>query len=148
MNNIFGTYKQASSQKKGWTLPTHEVTNPDISRVINSNEIQSAIRASKKDRVLHLSQKANPLTNTKALNQVNPHAKVVREAARRANQERREARQKQIGQKRDAATKATTKQRSANSRKWINNVQGYINEINKRATEEQIANQKLERQIE
>jgi len=148
LNNIFGTYKQASSQKKGWTLPTHEVTNPDISRVINSNEIQSAIRASKKDRVLHLSQKANPLTNTKALNQVNPHAKVVREAARRANQERREARQKQIGQKRDAATKATTKQRSANSRKWINNVQGYINEINKRATEEQIANQKLERQIE
>jgi large subunit ribosomal protein L4e len=47
LNNVFGTYKQASSQKKGWTLPSHEVTNPDISRVINSNEIQSAIRDAK-----------------------------------------------------------------------------------------------------
>lgn len=148
LNNIFGTYTQASSQKKGWTLPTHEVTNPDISRVINSNEIQSAIRASRKDRVLHQSQKLNPLTNNKALNQVNPNARVVRETARRVNQERREARQKQIGQKRDAATKATLKQRAANSRKWINNVQGYINEITRKATEEHIANQKLERQIE
>ena len=88
------------------------------------------------------------MTNTKALHQVNPNARVVRETARRVNQERREARQKQIGQKRDAATKATLKQRSANSRKWINNVQGYINEITKKATEEHIANQKLERQIE
>lgn len=148
LNNIFGTFKQTSSQKKGWSLPTHEVTNPDISRVINSNEIQSAIRASKTDRVLHLTQKANPLTNTKALQQVNPNARVVRDTARRVNQERREARQKQIGQKRDAASKATLKQRSANSRKWINNVQGYINEITRKATEEHIANQKLERQIE
>ena len=143
LNNIFGTFKQTSSQKKGWSLPTHEVTNPDISRVINSNEIQSAIRASKADRVLHLTQKANPLTNTKALQQVNPNARVVRDTARRVNQERREARQKQIGQKRDAASKATLKQRSANSRKWINNVQGYINEITRKATEEQVANQKL-----
>ncbi len=37
LNNVFGTYTQNSSQKKGWSLPTHEVTNPDISRVINSN---------------------------------------------------------------------------------------------------------------
>ena len=44
LNNVFGSNRQASSQKKGWTLPHHEVTNPDISRIINSNEIQSAIR--------------------------------------------------------------------------------------------------------
>jgi len=135
LNNIFGTYTQASSQKKGWSLPNHEVTNPDIARVINSNEIQSAVRAAKADRVLHLTQKANPLTNTKALDRINPNARLTRETARRANQERREARTKQIGQKRDAASKATLKQRSANSRKWINNVQGYINEITRKATE-------------
>jgi hypothetical protein len=64
------------------------------------------------------------------------------------NQERREARAKLIGQKRDVRSKATLKQHKANSRKWINNVQGYINDITKMATEQHIANQKLERQIE
>lgn len=148
LNNIFGTYTQSSAQKKGWTLPTHEVTNPDIARVINSNEIQSAIRSSKKDRVLHNKQTGNPLTNTKALDLINPNARLIRETARRVNQERREARQKVIGQKRSAADKATSKERRTNSRKWIKNVQGYISDITKMATEEGISNQKLERQVE
>jgi hypothetical protein len=64
------------------------------------------------------------------------------------NQERRTARLAQVGQKRDARAKATLKEHKANSRKWIGNVQGYINQITKMATEQQIANQKLERQIE
>ena len=76
------------------------------------------------DRVFHNTQKANLLTNTKALDIINPNARVNRDTSKRVNQERCEARQKQIGRKRDAATKATLKQRSANSRKRINNVQG------------------------
>lgn len=148
LNNVFGTYKQASQQKKGWTLPTHEVTNPDISRIINSNEVQSAIRQSKKDRVLHHSVRHNPLKNTKALDIINPNAKLVRKAATTANEERRKAREAKIGQKRTAAEKKTLKERSVNSRKWINNVQGYLDTIAKKARDEQISNQKLERQVE
>lgn len=34
LNNVFGTHKNPS---KNFTLPTHEVTNPDLARVINSN---------------------------------------------------------------------------------------------------------------
>jgi len=86
LNNIFGTAKQAGVQKKGYTLPSSEVTNPDISRIINSNEIQSAIRQSKSDRVLHSVQKHNPLNNTKALDRLNPNAKLVRETAHRVNE--------------------------------------------------------------
>jgi large subunit ribosomal protein L4e len=148
LNNVFGTHKQASSQKKGWTLPSHEVTNPDISRVINSNEIQSALRQAKTDRVLHHVQKHNPLNNTKALDVINPNAKLVRQAAHAANEQRRKDRQAKIGQKRSAAEKKTIRERSANSRKWINNVQGYLSAIAKKAQDEQISNQKLERQIE
>lgn len=37
LNNVFGTQTKVSQQKKGFTLPYAEVTNPDISRVINSN---------------------------------------------------------------------------------------------------------------
>jgi len=148
LNNVFGTYTQPSQQKKGWTLPVHEVTNPDISRVINSNEIQSAIRQQKSNTYTHHVQKHNPLNNTKALDKINPNARLVRETASRVNKERREARQKQIGQKRSAQDAKVNRERKNNSRKWISNVQGYINTITKNATEEHISNQKLERQIE
>lgn len=150
LNKIFGTLTQPSVQKKGYNLPRSEVTNPDIARVINSNEIQSAVRASKTDRVLHHATKHNPLNNTKALDKLNPNARLVREAARRANEERRKARQEKLAAKRglSADEKKVVKARKANSRKWISNVGGYLETIARRAAEEQIANQKLERQIE
>ena len=50
LNNVFGTYKQSSNQKERMNLP-----NPDISRVINSNEIQSAVRQA--------GETAHPTTN-------------------------------------------------------------------------------------
>ena len=148
LNNVFGTYKQASSQKKGWSLPQHEVTNPDISRVINSNEIQSAIRQTRGNSTSHFKQKHNPLNNTKALDRLNPNAKLTREAAKRANEERREARKKQIGQKRAANDAKVNRERKASSRKWIKNVEGYLQAITQKAVDEYISNQKLERQIE
>jgi large subunit ribosomal protein L4e len=150
LNNIFGTAKQPGVQKKGYTLPNSEVTNPDISRVINSNEIQSAIRQSKGDRVLHTVQKHNPLNNTKALDRLNPNAKLVRETAHRVNEERRVARQNQLKEKRGLSQdeRKVVKERKANSHKWISNVNGYLEAIARKAQEEVIANQKLERQIE
>ena len=148
LTNIFGTQKQNSSQKKGWVLPSHEVTNPDISRIINSNEIQTAIRQQKTDAPIHHRQKHNPLVNSKQLDELNPNARLQRENARKVNLERREARKKMIGQKRDAATKKSDKEKKNNSRKWIRNVQGYISQITQKATDEHINNQKLERQIE
>jgi large subunit ribosomal protein L4e len=102
LNNVFGTYTQPSSAKKGWTLPQHEVTNPDISRVINSNEVQSAIRETRGNSTTHYKQKPNPLRNHKALDRLNPNARLLREKNQKINEERRIARQKQIGQKRDA----------------------------------------------
>ncbi len=135
LNNIFGTWTQPSTQKKGYHLAHSEVTNPDISRVINSNEIQSALREAKTDRVLHKSQKDNPLTNTKALDKLNPNAKLVRKAAQQANEERRKARQEKLAQKRglSAGERKEVRERKANSRKWIRNVGGYLQTIAKRA---------------
>lgn len=135
LNNIYGTWTQPSTQKKGYHLSHSEVSNPDISRVINSNEIQSALREAKADRVLHKSQKDNPLTNTKALDKINPNARLVRAAAQRANEERRKARQEKLAQKRgtSADEKKVIRERKANSRKWIKNVGGYLQTIAKRA---------------
>lgn len=78
LNTIYG------SQKNG-KLPTHEVTNPDLSRVINSNEVQSAIRTQKTSRRQHDLQKKNPLRNQKAMDSLNPNAAIVRKAAQKAN---------------------------------------------------------------
>jgi large subunit ribosomal protein L4e len=86
LNKVFGTQTKASQQKKGHTLPYAEVTNPDISRVINSNEIQSALRNAKTDRVLHDTQKKNPLNNSKALVKVLPNSKLTRQTATRVNE--------------------------------------------------------------
>ena len=62
----------------------------------------------------------------------------------KANEERRIARQKQIGQKRDAKATKVNKERKNNSRKWIKNVEGYIQTISQRAIDEHISDQKLE----
>lgn len=86
LNNVFGTHKYAGRQKQGYILPTHEVTNPDLGRVINSNEIQTAIRNQKGNNVVHNTQKRNPLTNTRHMDELNPNARIQREAARKANE--------------------------------------------------------------
>jgi hypothetical protein len=74
----------------------------------------------------------------------------VREAARRANEERRAARAARLAEKRglSVAEKKVVRERKSNSRKWINNVNGYLATIAHNAQQEQINNQKLERQIE
>lgn len=97
LNNIFGTHKNPS---KNFALPNHEVTNPDLSRVINSNEVQSAIRNVKVSRADHETQKKNPLRNRRAHEVVNPLAKVTREAARKANEEGAKKRAERIASKR------------------------------------------------
>ena len=147
LNNIFGTHKSPSSN---WNMPHHEVTNPDLSRVINSNEIQSAIRDAKSSRPEHEIQKKNPLKNKKAMDTLNPQAKFTREAARKANEEGRKRRADNIANKRGLSgdAKKTCRERKANSRKWIGKVNNYLDEIYEKAKKEHRDNQKLERQVE
>lgn len=90
LNNIYGTHKKSVGN---WKLPHHEVTNPDISRVINSNEIQNAIRGTKTNERKHDIQKKNPLRNKKAMDSLNPNAGTVRKAAQKANEEGRKRRE-------------------------------------------------------
>jgi len=39
LDEIFGTLEEESKQKKGWKLPQNLMTNSDLSRLINSDEI-------------------------------------------------------------------------------------------------------------
>jgi len=48
LDNIFGTRKQASVIKMGYQPPRSVMTNCDITRIINSPEVQSQLREKKK----------------------------------------------------------------------------------------------------
>ena len=78
LDSIYGTAAAASSAKKGWKPPANIMAVPDLSRVINSDEIQSAVNAPKsgKNRA-HAPLKRNPLKNKAAMDRLNPYAKVA-----------------------------------------------------------------------
>jgi len=146
LNNIFGTHKNPS---RNFTLPIHEVTNPDLSRVINSNEIQTAIRNTKTSRPLHEPVKKNPLVNTQAQDTLNPNAKAFRQAARKANEENKKRRADNLAAKRGLTPdqKKVVKERKASSRKWIGKVNDYLAQIYEKSRVEAVDNKKLERQL-
>ena len=58
------------------------MTVPDLSRVINSDEIQSAVNAPKAGKTrAHAPLKRNPLKNKAAMERLNPYAKVAAQMA-------------------------------------------------------------------
>jgi len=65
------------AKKKGFKHPRSQVANPDITRIINSDEIQSVLR-SKKPRQTPRPPKLNPLRNPRAMFKLNPYAEAQR----------------------------------------------------------------------
>src|SRR5690606_29446943 len=62
LNQIFGTSTQVSSEKKNFRLPRGIVTNADISRIVNSDEVKSYLRP-KIPQSKFTPRKKNPLRN-------------------------------------------------------------------------------------
>lgn len=73
----FGT-KNGGSLRSGFRLKREVISNPDISAIINSDEIQSVVRDKKKNVVLHPRQKKNPLRNKALMDKLNPFQAQVR----------------------------------------------------------------------
>jgi len=83
---LYGTYKGGSVLKKGYTLPRSVMTNTDISRIINSNEIQSVLCAKKEPKVVKASrQRKNPLKNASVLGRLSPWALTVKKLGAKAH---------------------------------------------------------------
>jgi len=77
LDALYGTHKTPSSEKNGFVLPRAPVQNADISRIINSQEIQSALREKKPQNKVAL-RKKNPLKNFNFLVRLNPYAQALR----------------------------------------------------------------------
>merc|ERR1711907_124743 len=103
LDSIFGTWKKESEQKVGYTLPRAKMTNTDLQRIINSDEIQSVLRAKQNNR-RHRPQKKNPLNNLGFMVKLNPYALSARRA---------ELLRSLPGKRKEISAEAATKQREA-----------------------------------
>lgn len=83
LQKLYGTFTSKAELKSGYTLPRPQMVNTDLARIINSSEIQTAIRPAIKDRQW-ARQKKNPLSNKKAMLKLNPYAAVVRKTEQAA----------------------------------------------------------------
>lgn len=118
LDAIFGTQTTASAVKKGFKVPRAPMTNGDLARLINSDEIQSVVRKPKVDGAKHAPLKKNPLRNLGAMVKLNPYAKVAKrieitksakKAAARAAKLAKIAKGEKTGGKKAAAVKAIGK---------------------------------------
>ena len=81
LDTIYGSTTTPSALKKDFLLPSNVVSNADISRLINSSEVQAVLRPVKGGALTKRAgvQKKNPLRNKQVLLRLNPYAKAFSE---------------------------------------------------------------------
>ena len=87
LNSIFGNRTNPGVEKKGYILERPMLTNANIARIFNSDDIQSVVKKMEKNKVLHDKQKKNPLTNKVKMHFLNPYKKELREEYKKKQQE-------------------------------------------------------------
>merc|ERR1712078_885984 len=71
LQELFGSHTSAAKLKKGYHLMRPMMTNADISRIINSDEVQSALQPAK-EASKKLPLRANALKNRSVMAKLNP----------------------------------------------------------------------------
>jgi large subunit ribosomal protein L4e len=133
LDALWGSVTRESTAKKGYTLPRPIMSNTDITRIINSDEVQSIVRPARTS-VVRAQRKRNPLTNFGMKVKLNPYAMALRRSELLA-QERNAARKAQVieearksvpttvskdAEKRKAARKAHAQQQEHNYQRIVN----------------------------
>jgi len=77
LDEIFGTLEKDSASKSGFNLPHGNMTNADLARLINSDEIQSVVKPAVSSAV-SIPKKTNPLKNAAAMAVLNPYAATAK----------------------------------------------------------------------
>jgi large subunit ribosomal protein L4e len=75
----FGSLRGSGTVRKNYLLRREVISNPDISQIINSNEVQKSLRAKRTSKVIHTRQRKNPFRNKKHMDYLNPFSKQLRE---------------------------------------------------------------------
>lgn len=107
LDSIFGTYEESAKFKSGFNLPRSFMTNADLTRIINSDEVQSVLKPVSTGPTLVIPKKRNPLRRPDAKVALNPYAAAVR-----AREEKKASADKATKAKEIAARRAAVKGRS------------------------------------
>jgi len=97
---LFGTIDAPSTEKNGYTLNRPLLQNANISRIINSDEIQSIVRPARKNCRLHEHHKRNPLKNKAMMHKLNPFDKIRKASATKKAAESGSVRENRLKQRR------------------------------------------------
>lgn len=119
LDGIFGTRTEDSKQKIGYRPPNPLMTNADINRIINSEEVQSALKPVHRGRKRYVKKK-NPLKNLGALIKLNPYAFTQRRLALAANKPKKAAKPVKAATSKPAAkgvTKPAVAKKAKNTKK-------------------------------
>jgi large subunit ribosomal protein L4e len=99
LDKVFGSWKTASTEKKGYNLPQTKMSNTDLSRLLKADEIKAVLRAPQK-KVLRRVRRHNPLNNAKAMLRLNPYAAVLKRQAILSSNKRALDREADLAKKR------------------------------------------------
>jgi large subunit ribosomal protein L4e len=98
---LFGTFTKFATLKSHYRLPQPLMTNPDLTRILNSDEIQSALHNPGPDRKRRAFQRKNPLRNINFMVKLNPYAKIVKRRKLLAQEAQAKKREEAIEAKRE-----------------------------------------------
>lgn len=93
LNKVFGTFKVAGTQKSGYRINRSVMQTADLSRLINSDQIQSIIRP--RAQLTTVNRKKNPLSNRSEMKRLNPFEEK-RKQIQQQQQDQRTANRKKI----------------------------------------------------
>lgn len=113
LNSVFGTYSATSDQKKGYTLARPVMTCADLSRIINSDQVQAKLSAIKHSVRVHDKAKKNPLKNKAIMSRLNPYASKAAALRQKLEKERHAKRAAVLKEKRSKAGKKSKVDRNS-----------------------------------
>jgi len=88
LNALYGSHFRNSVEKTGYSMNRPLMACADLSRIINSDQVQAKLRAQRTSERLHDKTKKNPLTNKAQMQKLNPFASKQRELIAKREQER------------------------------------------------------------
>jgi large subunit ribosomal protein L4e len=114
LGSVFGSTGRVSDQKKGYTLPFAMMANADLTRIINSDEVQSKVRPARPQPKRAQRQKKNPIKNLGVKIKLNPYAAVLRRSEIASQQARAAGKTQKIEAARKASSKKALKVHAKN----------------------------------
>lgn len=107
LDRVFGTYRVKGIEKSGYQLNRNMMACADLARIINSDQVQSKLRAERKSATPSRTTNKNPLKNKTLMQRLNPYAKTQAALEAKAAEARKVARKAAVKAKQSKAGRKT-----------------------------------------